>query len=441
MKKNLFFKFTKKQSKRVSKNFFSLFSNFSFQIATQIIYPPLMILFWGIDNFGIWIFITAIPSTLSFFNINFSQAAKTEMSIHDAKNNKNFVNKIFHNGFGLILMNMIIFTIVYLSALLFTDLNLKILQSIETNELKFILLLIVISYYFTIFDSILHTGISYRGNLYISQNIKTFFNIFTKISIGLAGIFFDSLTYAAIIFFILTILQTLVSFYYFSLNKKYITLSLKLVTFKDSLKLFKLSLSYYMETLTIIAKHNGIIILFGIFFTPALIGLVSTAKTLFYFLPLRFITIFLQTSLYEYSHTFGKNKSHLLKYNYRLHIFYTLILLVIFVVGSMIVGPKIYNVWTNNNYDLSYFLILLIVFDTVFFNLRNSISIIIKSVNRFFKVTFIEALIYISTLLISYYYLSLGYSFLSFFIIALIGSFISFIIFGYFSLKFYYKLK
>ena len=72
MKKNLFFKFTQIQSKRVNKNLFSLFSNFSVQIFIQISYPPLMLLSWGVENFGIWIFITTIPSTLSILNVNFS---------------------------------------------------------------------------------------------------------------------------------------------------------------------------------------------------------------------------------------------------------------------------------------------------------------------------------------------------------------------------------
>ena len=172
MKKNLFFKFTQTQSKRVRKNFFALFSNFSTQILVQIIYPPLMLLFWGIENFGIWIFITAIPSTLAMLNLNFNLAARIEMSINDAKNKKNLVNEIFHNGFGLILMNMVIFTIVWLSSFLLTDLKFKIFESIAPNELKFILLLIVLSFYFTIFDNILTTGISYWGKLNITTNVN-----------------------------------------------------------------------------------------------------------------------------------------------------------------------------------------------------------------------------------------------------------------------------
>ena len=65
MIKTPFSNFSFKQSIRIKKNFISLFSNFSSKILIQIAYPPLMILIWGVENFGIWIFLTAIPSSLS----------------------------------------------------------------------------------------------------------------------------------------------------------------------------------------------------------------------------------------------------------------------------------------------------------------------------------------------------------------------------------------
>ena len=309
-------------------------------------------------------------------------------------------------------------------------------KTCEPNELKFILLLIVLSFYFTIFDNILTTGISYWGKLYISQIVTTISDVFIKISIVISGFFFDSLIYAAIIFFILTILRTLVLYYYYTIYKKYIFLSLKLANFKSSLKLFKLSLSYYSETLTTLIRHNGVVILFGIFFTAELVGLVSTAKTLFYFLPIRFLDILIHTSIYEYSYAYGKNKTQLLKYNYRKQIFYTFLILVVFIFGSLIIGPKIYNFWMQDKYDLDYFLLLLIMFDSVFFNLRNLACTIIKAANKFFKPTITESFISILMLLISYYYLTLGYNYLSFFVINLISTFISFIVFKNFFCKF-----
>ena len=88
--------------------------------------------------------------------------------------------------------------------------------------------------------------------------------------------------------------------------------------------------------------------------------------------------------------------------------FYTIIILTLFVLGSLIIGPKVYNFWTNYKYELNYFLLLFIVFESFFYCLRDSICAIIKSVNRFLKPASIEALLSILSLLISYYYLTLS---------------------------------
>lgn len=441
MKNNIYFKFTTQQKKRIKKNFISLLSNLSSKLLLQIIYPPLMLLFWGVDNFGIWVFVTAIPSTLTMFNLNFSLAAKTEMSINDAKNKKKLVNEIFQNGFGLIIMNMIIFTTIWFSAFLLTDLEFAIFESINPSDLRHILLLIVLSFYFTIFNGILVTGITYWGKLNIATNVITFFDFLSKLSIIICGIFTDSLTYAAIIFFIVSIIQTIILWYYYSLYKKYLFLSIKLVSIKNSLKLFWLSLSYYAEAITSITKHNGLIILLGIFFTGEIVGLVSTAKTLFYFLPLKFINLLVHTSIYEYSVSHSIKKMQLLKHNFKSHMFYTIIILTLFVLGSLIIGPKVYNFWTNYKYELNYFLLLFIVFESFFYCLRDSICAIIKSVNRFLKPASIEALLSILSLLISYYYLTLSNNLIIIFLISLIATFVSLIVFTYFSLQFYYKLR
>ena len=76
MKKNILFKFSSSQFSRIKKNFNSLFLNFSVQIIIQIIYLSLMLFFLDTENFGIWIFVTTILSTLYVLNIDFTYAAK-----------------------------------------------------------------------------------------------------------------------------------------------------------------------------------------------------------------------------------------------------------------------------------------------------------------------------------------------------------------------------
>ena len=56
-----------------------------------------MILIWGVDNFGIWMFLVSIPAMLSFFNFNFTQAAVQELIHFHTKGQVNKVKEIFQN--------------------------------------------------------------------------------------------------------------------------------------------------------------------------------------------------------------------------------------------------------------------------------------------------------------------------------------------------------
>ena len=83
-----------KQKKRIKKNIFSGISSEMTQILTQISFTPLMIYFWGIENFGVWIFLLAIPNIFSIFNVNFNNAAINEMTIFNS--NKNILGMMPH---------------------------------------------------------------------------------------------------------------------------------------------------------------------------------------------------------------------------------------------------------------------------------------------------------------------------------------------------------
>ena len=441
MKKNNFFTFTKHQFNRIKKNFFSLFINFSSKIVSQLLFPPLMLLVWGVENFGIWIFVTAIPSIFSFLNLHFSYATRIEMTHNNANKNYRLLNSTFQNGLGLVVMNMVIYTILWLSYFFFIEIDLKIFENISYNEIRLIVLLVLLSFYFNIFDSILTTGISYWGKIYIPTYVKTTFDIFLKILIVMSGLIFKSLTYPAMILLLVSILRTLTLFSFFLINKKSIELSLKLINLKTSLRLFRLSLSFYTETIIQIVKHNGFTIILGIFYSAEIIGLITTSKTLFYFLPIIFVGIFNHIGVYEYSEAIGKKAIKFLKENYIKHILLVFLFLVIFFIISITVGNKIYNFWTNYVYDLNMILLILIVLNAVLILIQSTVASIIKSANNFLKPVICEGVMSLLSIITAFYALSVGYDYIDTFKIFLISSLLSLIVYCYYSLNFYNKLK
>ena len=218
-------------------------------------------------------------------------------------------------------------------------------------------------------------------------------------------------------------------------------MSLRYLNLKQSIKLFKLSFSYYAESFVQIIKHNGVIVLLGVYYSAETIGLVSTAKTLFYFLPIFFIAIFNHTGMYEYSESIGKKFFKFVKKIFNLQILISLFVIVIFILFSLNFGHIIYNFWTNNNYELELIILLIIVFDASFYMLQSTINTILKSVNKFFIPIILEAIICFVAILISYYILNLSYDFKFVLLINLLSTIVSFFIFSYFTLQFLRKLK
>ncbi len=245
----------------------------------------------------------------------------------------------------------------------------------------------------------------------------------------------------AIIFFLISIIRTLILLYYFLLNKKSIELSFKLINLKTSLRLFRLSLSYYSETIIQIIKHNGLTIILGIFYSAEIIGLITTSKTLFYFLPITFIGIFNQVGIYEYSEALGRKAKKFIRQNYVKHILLVFFFLLTFIIISLTIGAEIYDMWTGYVYDLDTTLLILIVLNSAIFLLQSTIGSVLKSANNFLKPVVCEAFISLLAIITSFYCLSIGYNYVDIFKVFLIASLISMIVYSYYSLIFFNKIK
>ena len=102
--------------------------------------------------------------------------------------------------------------------------------------------------------------------------------------------YFESLIYPAIIYFITSLLRFVLYFYFFLLNNKYLKISIKERSLKIFLKLAKLSVGFTLDVINFLIRHSLIIFIIGIFLEPHIIGYVVTVKTLFIFFLQDFLT-------------------------------------------------------------------------------------------------------------------------------------------------------
>ena len=401
---NSFFKnFSKKELNRIIKNFISQISFNSSLILIQFFFPPLMIFLYGLNNFGIWIFLTSVPSALSILDFNINSAAKTEMSILFNQNKEKKVNEIFHNFLILTIFLIIILLFSSILFLFFYNLNIEILKNFRLSELRIILGCIFFSFFLKIFNSIFVTGIIYKGKLYIETNLDIFFNILSKILILVFGVFEPNLLFAAYALTITSIIKFISYFYVFlKYNNKMLSFSFSLVSTDKIKSLFKLSMPYYFESLSSLLKHSIQILLIGLFFNAPVVGMVSTAKTLFYFMPLRIWGIFNKVVFYEFTKLYSKKNYILLKNFYKKFIKLALLFIIIFLILSLSIGQIIYDYWLRDAYELNYVLLSLICLSISFDILSRSINIVNKSINNFLSFTIYDMIINLTIIVLTF---------------------------------------
>ena len=75
----------KSDYERIKKNIFGNGFNFLLTIGSQLIYIPLMLLSWGVTNTGYWMFFITIPTILSFWKLDFSEASRQELTLNKKK--------------------------------------------------------------------------------------------------------------------------------------------------------------------------------------------------------------------------------------------------------------------------------------------------------------------------------------------------------------------
>lgn len=436
--KNLYTTFSNSSKKRIKKNFFSQISLNFFLVIIQILFPPLMIIIYGLENFGIWIFLTAIPYTFSILNINLNTAAKTEMSIFYNKKKMKIVNQIFLNSSVLTILLLIILSLLSVFIFYIFNLDLEILKSLSKKEIKIILTCIIISFLINIFNNIFKVGLTYKGKLDLDVYIEIFTDFITKLLILLSGALFKDLVFAAYAFLFSNILKNLIFYYYFIINRSGLSFNLNQMSIIKMVNLLKLSIPYYLETISGILKNSYQIIILGLFFSPQVVGLVSTLKTLFYFLPIRVWGIVGKVIFYEFTRLYSLKKKELLKNTYLKFIQLCILFLFLFLFFSLLFGKFFYNLWLNNAYEFGNIILLLILLDACVFIFSGSIIFVNKSINKFFRMSFFQLIINLLVIITTYTLFYLDNHYIYIFICNLIGSCLIFV-YSIFSAMFLFK--
>lgn len=427
--------FTKLISKgNLNKNIITELKLFFSSIWFQVIFTPLMLLSIGAEKYGLWVFLFSIPNLLMMMNISVSAPSRNEMSIlfNQGKNNK--LQLIFHNAILIQIITVIIIIFIFILAVLITE-NRTIIDNF------WILFFLFFASIVKLLFGPIYTILTYRGSYKKYNNINFYFNIFNPVIMPIAAYLTSELLYTSIIFFLSACLQFI--FLYLSIDDNLISLAIKKqnISLNQIKNIYKKSLGFNLEIVSNLIKHSGIIFVLGINNNLVMSATLASAKTMFYFFPIKAIDIIYKPLYLEITRFYKQDGFEKSFKKYFLKIFIFVIFFIsAYLIFSKIYGIYLYDFWVSNKINLSNDLLFLIVLDSIFFITGYYFALPSKSVNQYKMISFIELIINSLVILIVFNEIgSSDFNIISLYNIVLAGSFITMIVkflsFAYFIIK------
>ena len=404
------------------------------KILLQLITIPLMIKGWGLNNFGIWIFLTSIPHILSIANIDVVQAVKQELILNKNKG-IDYLNTLFSNSFSCTLLNSLIFGIFYsLVFILFFD-KFEIINDYKYNNLSSLILLIIFGYFFETISQNLLISFDAIGQIKKTVLINNNFNIVLTLLIAISGFFFSNLIIAALIYCIICFLKFLFTAYKVKNND--IKFLINRINYKTIKSIFIISKSYYLNNFSGVIYLSGINFIIGVFYSAEIVSLVHSLNTMFRWSVSRLSSIFIMPFNYEFPNYFKDGKYLLLSKLFKAQLRLLIIILSVYLISSILFGSFIFNIWVEKIFDDFSVLLILIVVENTIYIFGNNYLFYLKSINKFYFFSKIDLLLSFFVIISLFFLGSYNYNIESFIYILLIRSFIALIILrkSYFLIK------
>lgn len=423
MFKNFFSLINIKDKKRIIKNFYSQINLNLFGTFVQFLFPPLMITAYGLETFGIWIFLLNIPNTIAILNINLNEGSRLEMSMNYVKKKYKYVNKVFVNSSCLIVCQVIFFILVTICFLNFYSFDLQILSSFSPDYLIRVIIFVFLSFFINLLNNIFINGITFFGRIDINTYLEIFFDTFSKLLIILIGFYYKDILIASVALFLTSLIKILVYYYFFSKTNYFLNLfEAKIIEKKEMLRLIKVSFPHYINAINFLIRNSLQIMILGIFFNAQIVGMVSTLKTIFYFFPIKIWSIPLSSFNFEFTKLLSIKKFIIFKKIFSNLIKTYFVYCALLVSISLLFGKIFFSFWLNDSYNINQLIIFLIVMDVSILLFGNTYKEIGICINKFSPLINFNFLINCLIIFVSIIFFKFNASFYYLFYINIIGS-------------------
>jgi O-antigen/teichoic acid export membrane protein len=361
----------------------------------QLAAVPVLITYWGVEQYGIWIALSALPSYLASSNLGVANAAASEMTVLTAnklRNKENRILKVYHTACALTLIMFFIVLIVSAVALYYFPGSSFIFNDVmDVTVLKTTLMLLVLYTLITLFgglwDAVFRSTGRYAQGTVLLHTIRLVEQVALLLSVVL---FSTDMIITALVLVCVRALGTLITSVFLYKKIPSIPFGIKEANLETFRYLLPASLGFMAMPIGYALFMQGMILV-AASFSGVFVVVFSTTRTLTS-LGRQIVSMITHATWPELSRAFGEGDSTLAKKIFITGSVISLCLLFIYFVMLAILGDSIFRVWTGGEVMFNYALFYILAFSAVFGALWNQAFTLLASINKHMMFSFIFVL-------------------------------------------------
>lgn len=373
-------------------------------ILIQLVSVPFLIKFWGINIYGEWIAISAIPQYLALSNLGFASVAGNIMTMAAARNDEQEIVSTLQSTLLLfIFLTVLVFVAVFIGINVFDFKQLLQIKyhTIETSRVIIIALSahVLLSVFGGLFDAI------YKANMKLAEFI-TYINFIRLLEftvlLAIAGT--GGSTSSAAIGYLLTRFFAYILLCVYTLRKcKYVVVGIKHAKLDKIKNMLAPSMAFMAVPLGNMLNIQGMTLLVSSFLGPVAVVTFTTGRTIsrLAFQVLEQVKVIIWP---EISAAFGVGNINLARSLHRSLFSISLWLSLCIMLILIPLGPTLLNFWTHNKVVYDSFFMNVLFISIIFSAVWNVSSVIQMATNTHAKQAIVYVLANVMAIIFIYSY-------------------------------------
>ena len=326
-------------------------------IGTQILGLPIYLNYWNIEVYGLWLMFTTIPTYLSLFDFGVIAVAGNKMIMHIANNNNQRSDVVFHTAFWMALTLSFILISILILGLFSLDNYFTVI-----DENRYVLLLLIITSFFTIMgsfvDYLYRSNGNYAKGTILVTNGRLFEWLFSLVMVAFGG----GLFHAALGYLLGRLVIVCFNVFITIRDNKNYSWNFKKFDVDEAKELLAPSIKFMAYPIANIASLQGITIIVGIMYGTSMVVIYNSYRTLSRILLQ--IALLINKPLWpEFSKLYAVNNFIKIKKLYLLSLLISSFIMCIGSIFLYLYFDEILYHWTSNQVPVlnSFFILILFV--------------------------------------------------------------------------------